>query len=160
MDPQPGDSLISLLDELQGIVEPPPVSMLPATWGWAVLAALVLAALVAVIWLWHRRRRRTAYRRAALAELRILVPDLAQGHLGALAALSRLIRRTALAAFPRAEVATLTGADWIAFLNRTGGTFDPFIAPLANGPYAPRPANFDGPALVAAARHWITRHHA
>lgn len=161
MDPEPpGDSLVSLLDQLHDAVPPPPVSMLPATWAWAVLATLVLAVLAAGVWLWRRRRRRTAYRRAALAELRTLAPDLAGGDPGALAALDRLLRRTALAAFPRAEVATLTGPDWVAFLDRTGGSLEAFAAPLATGPYAARPAAFDGPGLLRAARHWITRHHA
>lgn len=161
MDPDPpGDSLISLLDQLHDVAEPPPVSMAPATWAWAVLAGLIVAGLAAGLWLWLRHRRRTAYRRAALAELQALAPRLAAGDPGALAGLDRLIRRTALVAFPRAEVATLTGADWIAFLDRTGGAFAPFATPLGTGPYAPRPAAFDGPALLRAVRHWIARHHA
>ena len=161
MEPEPpGDSLISLIGQLHDIAPPPPVSMMPATWAWAALAAVLLAALAAGLRLWLGHRRRTAYRRAALAELRTLAPALARGDPGALAALDRLIRRTALAAFPRAEVATLAGADWIAFLDRTGGAFDPYAAPLVAGPYAPRPPAFDGPGLVGAARHWIARHHA
>ena len=158
--PQPGDSLVSLLDQLHDIVEPPPVSMMPATWGWAILAAVLVLLLAAATWSWLRHRRRTAYRRAALAELAALGPGLTHGDPTALAMLDRLIRRTALAAFPRAEVATLTGPDWIAFLDRTGGAFAPFTPALVSGPYAPAPPAFDGPALLKAARHWIARHHA
>jgi len=162
MEPEapPVDSLVELLDQLQDIVEPPPVSMAPATWTWAVLATLLLAlaALAAVAWLRHRRR--TAYRRAALAELDALAPALSRGDVPALAALAALIRRTALAAFPRDEVATLTGSGWIAFLDRTGGSFAPFAAALASGPYAADPPAFDGPRMLRAARHWIARHHA
>lgn len=159
-EPQPGDSLVSLLDQLYDIAEPPPVSMMPATWAWAVLAGLLLALLAFGLWAWLRHRRRTAYRRAALAELRALAPDLVAGDPAALAPLDRLIRRTALVAFPRPEVATLTGEAWIAFLDRTGGTFAPFGPALATGPYAPDPPAFDGAALLAAGRHWIARHHA
>jgi hypothetical protein len=42
----------------------------------------------------------------------------------ALAALAELLKRTALSAFPREEVAALTGAKWLAFLNRTGAAME------------------------------------
>ena len=163
MEPEapPVDSLVELLDQLQDIVEPPPVSMAPATWAWAVLAALLLALAALAACAWLRHRRRTAYRRAALAELDALAPALARGDAPALAALAALIRRTALAAFPRDEVATLTGSGWIAFLDRTGGSFAPFAAgarlrPLCRGPARLRRAR----GCSRAARHWIARHHA
>jgi hypothetical protein len=162
MDPQPQtvDNLVDLLDQLRDVVEPPPVSMVPATWGWAVLALLLLGAAALATWAWLRHRRVTAYRRAALAELRALTPTLERGDPGALAALERLLRRTALAAFPRAEVATLTGDAWLAFLDRTGGRFAAFGPGLAAAPYAPAPPAVDGRALLQAARHWIAHHHA
>lgn len=159
-DPQPGESLVSLLDQIRDAAAPPPVPMTPATWAWAVLAGAVALAVAAGLRLWLRHRSRTAYRRAALAELDALAPGLAAGDPRALAPLDRLIRRTALAAFPRAEVATLTGPAWIAFLDDAGGAFAPFAEALAVGPYAPDPAAFDGPGLLAAARRWIVRHHA
>jgi hypothetical protein len=74
MEPQPADSLIDLLDQLQDISEPPPVSMWPATWAWAVLAGLLLLALAIGVVALFRHRRATAWRRAALAELRRLAP--------------------------------------------------------------------------------------
>ena len=48
----------------------------------------------------------------------------------------------------------------LAFLDDAGGAFAPFAEALAVGPYAPDPAAFDGPGLLAAARRWIVRHHA
>ena len=159
-EPQPGESLVSFLDQIRDAAPPPPVPMTPATWAWAVLAGAAALALAAGTLLWLRHRRRTAYRRAALAELDALAPGLATGDPQTLVPLDRLIRRTALAAFPRAEVATLTGPAWIAFLDRTGGAFAPFAEALARGPYAPGPVAFDGPGLLAAARRWIARHHA
>jgi hypothetical protein len=162
MEPQapPVENLVELLDQLQDIVEPPPVSMAPSTWGWTALAGLLLALVALAAWAWLRHRRRTAYRRAALAELSALAPALSGGEAPALAALAELIRRTALVAFPRERIATLTGNGWIAFLDRTGGSFAPFGAALAAGPYAADPPAFDGPGLLRAARHWIARHHA
>lgn len=157
MEPEPADNLVDLLGQLRGLTAPPPVSMFPATWAWAI-AALVLAALLALAAVaWLRHRRGTAYRRAALAELRALEPALTAGDAGALARLATLLRRTALAAYPRRDVAALTGAEWLAFLARTGADFGPAGPALAAAPYrAPPP--FDGAALAEAARRWIRTH--
>ena len=159
MEPQPAESLVDLLDQLQDIAEPPPVSMAPATWAWAVLAALALALLAVAAAAFLRHRRATAYRRAARAELRALAPALEAGDPAALAAAEAVLRRTALAAFPRAEVAALTGGAWLGFLARTGGTLGAAGPALAAAPYAPTPA-FDGAAVLRAAERWIDRHHA
>lgn len=154
------ESLIGLLDQIQDIVEPGPVSMWPATPAWAVLALILLAVLGVAFGAYIRHRHATAYRRAALAELRALRPALEQADTQALARLDVLIRRTALAGFPRRDVASLTGAEWIAFLDRTGGRFEPFADALAVDPYR-RSAPFSGGrALAGAARHWIAHHHA
>ena len=59
-----------------------------------------------------RHRRATAWRRAALAELARLAPGLEAGDPAALAGLQTLLRRVALVAFPRVEVARLTGEAW------------------------------------------------
>jgi hypothetical protein len=157
--PQPADNLVDLLAQLGDIETPPPVSMLPATSAWAVVAALVLALLGLGLWAWLRHRRATAYRRAALAELHDLAPALVADDPAALARLATLLRRTALVAFPRAEVATLAGPDWLAFLARTGADFGPAGPALAAAPYT-RPPAFDGKAALAAARRWIRHHHA
>lgn len=155
------DSLVDLLDQLDDITEPPPVSMLPATPAWAVLALVLLAALALALRAWHRHRRRTAWRRAALAELRALAPGLEAGEPTALAALQTLLRRVALATAPRAQVAPLAGDGWARFLADTGfGAPAGALAPdLAAAPYRPAP-RFDGAAALAAARAWIRRRHA
>ncbi len=147
------DSLVTLLGELHDPVSPPPVSMWPATPAWWLLGALLLAALVLGAVAWRRHRRATAWRRAALGELAALAPALRTGDPEALAALQTLLRRVALATAPRAQVAPLTGAAWAAYIGEGG--LRPFAAALADAPY--RPAAYDGPALLAAARDWIRR---
>lgn len=148
------DSLISLLDQLHDIAEPPPVPMTPQTWAWAILAALAAVALVLALWLWARHRRATAWRRAALAELDALTPDLRTGDPTALASLQVLLRRVALATAPRPETAPLNGAAWTRVL---GSGFAGI--PLADAPYR-EITGYDGPAAVAAARAWIAARHA
>jgi hypothetical protein len=75
-------------------------------------------------WRWWRRWQAAAYRRAALAELQRLkarTADDAQ-RAPALQELSVLVKRTALAAFPRQAVASLSGTAWLEFLDHTGHT--------------------------------------
>jgi Domain of unknown function (DUF4381) len=111
------------LAHLADIVTPPPVSWMPHTLGWAVLAA---AALVLAIWVAaraYRRWRRARYRREALREIEL--HELALGDAGqraaALAALAVILKRVAMAAGPRADAACLSRARWIDFLNAHGG---------------------------------------
>ena len=70
------------------------------------------------------------------------------------------MRRVALAAWPREQVADLAGKDWLAFLDRTGGKgafTDGPGATLVTAPYA-REAAATAPGLGDLAARWI-RHH-
>ena len=79
--------------------------------------------------------------------------------------LPELVKRTALAAFPREEVASLSGIEWLQFLDRTGHT-DAFtrgrgrlLAELAYDPQVIAP--LDAAAveeLFSVIRRWIGRH--
>lgn len=148
------DSLVGLIDQLIEAPPPDPVSMLPQTAGWLwLLAGIVLATALVIRWrirVWHAN----TYRRAALAELDAAGTDSA--------AIAEILRRTALAVWPRTEIANLTGPAWIAFLNSTGGQGQfsgPVGKTLVAAPYRcqPPPAS---PDLQAAARHWIRQHKA
>lgn len=166
--PEPGsggESLVSLLNQLHDLREPPPVSMWPSTHAWWVLGAVLLLLLAVAIWRWLRHRRANAYRREALQRLGELEPALVRGEAGALAGLDELLRRTALAAFPRADVAALAGTEWAAYLDRglkghPGAGFQDIAPSLANAPYVRRTPTFDGAGLAKLARRWIRHHHA
>ncbi|QGU33119.1 DUF4381 domain-containing protein [Thermochromatium tepidum] len=101
---------------------PEPVSWWPPAPGWW-LVAVVLIALVLVVRPWWRRRSRASVQRAARRELARLGRELAVhgDRRRYLAELSHLLRRLALARYPRAQVAGLVGEDWLAFLDATGG---------------------------------------
>jgi hypothetical protein len=150
-------NLVDLLGRLHDIAEPPPVPMTPQTWGWAVAALLLLAALGTALVAFLRYRRATVWRRAALAELQALAPALRAGDPDALARLETLLRRVALATAPRPDTAPLTGAAWTGYLATTGGGFGDL--PLADAPYR-LVAGYDGAAALAAARRWIGARHA
>lgn len=148
----PPPNLVDLIEQLQQPPEPPPVSMMPQTWGWAGLAMLLAIFLVWLVWRLWRHRQSNAYRRAALAELDRAGDDPA--------AIARLLRRTALAVWPRESVASLTGEAWLDFLSRTGG--DAFAGEagqiLLRAPW--RREARRSPELRHAAAHWIRHHRA
>jgi hypothetical protein len=141
---------INLVDLINRLSEPPapePVSLVPQTAGWWVVGVLMLLALASGIWRIWRHWRAEAYRRVALRQLDRAAHDPA--------AIAMVLRRAALAAYPRREVAGLAGEDWVAFLRRTGDF--PIAAALAltRGPYT---SGSDAGQLRKAAEHWIRTH--
>ena len=146
------ESLVGLIDQLIEPVPPALVPLVPQTWGWVALAVLFAALALWGLWLGHRRRVANAYRRAALAEL---------DRAGTTAELAAVLRRAALAAFPRAEVASLTGADWTNFLSRTARSRFPDTAgeELRRAPYRD-PGAAPSPELRRAAERWLKTHRA
>ncbi|MCK0198546.1 DUF4381 domain-containing protein [Ancylobacter sp. 6x-1] len=139
------------LSRLADIAVPPPVPWWPPAAGWWMIAAALLAALLILIAAGIRHWRRDAYRRAALAELSGL------GSGADAAAISDVLKRTALAAYPRQTVASLTGSAWLAFLDRTGGTNDFTEAGGFAASVSGVRASSDN-ALLAAGRRWVKRH--
>ena len=143
---------------LRDIHLPDPVSAWPPAPGWWATAALVLAALAAVL-LWRRGRGQRRLRRAALQELESLHARFTRdGDASRLCAdLSALLRRSALLAVPRREVAGLTGERWLAWLDQ-GRPERPFQdgpgRALAEAPYRPD-TGVDALALLALCRHWL-----
>jgi hypothetical protein len=157
-----------IADPVAGLIDiplPQHVSLWPATWPARIAIVLLLAAAVATIWQFARHRRANRYRREALGELK-RIEHAANGMAAqqTAAQLSLLVRRTALAAFPREQIAPLAGEAWLAFLDHgLGGTEFTNGAGrlLASAPYAPTaPGERQLAALVELTGRWIRRHHA
>ncbi|QPM88993.1 DUF4381 domain-containing protein [Pseudooceanicola algae] len=144
------DNLIDLINQLIQPPPPDPVTMTPQTWGWVVLAGLLALVLCGALWRWLAHRRANAYRRAALFQLQ---------NAATTAEVAVILRRAALAAYPRAQVAGLTGPAWTAFLTDSGkATFPEAEATeLTRAPYRDETAA-PSPALIAAAGHWLRSH--
>ena len=144
-------TLVELLDLLESVPEPPQILLWPQTVGWIWLG---LAVVCVVAWLGRRcltNRRANAYRRAALKAIVTAGDDPA--------ALAVIVRRAALAGYPRAEVAGLYGEDWLAFLDEAYGGTGFREGPgrlLAVAPYAPATRAPDLTSLVAM---WVRHHH-
>lgn len=102
-------------DQLDGLVEVPApdgISWYPQTAGWDILGMLILLLGFYLLAGRFRRYLANAYRRGALAELECIRSA------GDYQRVPRLLKRTALYAYPRDQVSHLVGADWEQWLDR------------------------------------------
>ncbi|CAM3974308.1 DUF4381 domain-containing protein [Bordetella tumbae] len=163
------DTPVLGLDQLQELALPAPPAYWPQTWGWAVVAVLLLLGIGWMAVWGYRRHRRNLYRRQALRALEQLNREIAANPL-AIRELPGLLKRTALAAQldgQRTRVAALHGDGWLNYLQESAG--QP-VLPDGSGrvllalAYAPDETvrSLDGETLkglIAASRLWMERHH-
>lgn len=149
------------LQNLNDIVLPEAVALWPPAPGWYVVIAVLLVLLTWGLFRVLKAWRKDTYRREAKRELASI---LAGGEASA-AQIPPLLKRAALAAWPRQDVAGLNGPAWHAFLDRTAAT-DRFCAGAgdvldrlsygASGGYTASEADIE--TLGAAAEHWLKHH--
>jgi hypothetical protein len=151
----------SSLNNLNGIVLPPEVPWWPLAPGWYVLAGVLLLLLCWFLIRTFQRHRRNRYRRSGLAELNSLrlagAPDSVMG-------IPPLLKRVALAAYPRKIVASASGREWARILDHTAGTedFESRIGSLLDqAAYQDDSLDEAGRnELFRAAEQWIRSHRA
>jgi hypothetical protein len=97
------------LDKLHDFYQSSPPAWTPQTIGWYVVFVLFGLLIVWLIFRTVRHWMRNRYRREALRELAATSPD----------QFSTLLKRTALAVWPRERVASLNGKAWLTFLSET-----------------------------------------
>jgi Ca-activated chloride channel family protein len=158
--PAPADPVAGLID----IPLPREVSLWPQTWEARIAIMLLLVAVTGSVWHLLHRRRVNRYRREALAELNQIEHARNGAGPDSLSKLTVLVRRTALAAFPREQVAPLLGPAWLSFLDRSygGREFSEGVGRLlVSGPYRQLPPDdAELKSLVVLIRRWIRGHHA
>jgi hypothetical protein len=155
-----GLNLPELLDLLHGIVMPDPVPLRPMTPGWLILAGWLLAVLILGARYLIRLRRLNRYRREALAVLKTIEGERDLSPVESAQQIAALLKRTALAAYPRQQVASLSGKEWAQFLRESANNdrqIADAAASLAAASYRP---DADGRELSAPARRWIRLHRA
>ncbi len=140
---------------------PEAIGWWPLAPGWWVLIGAALIGLGFLVRHWRRTRSRSAARRYALRQLKVIVHEY-EGHKDAVAfgaSVSELLRRTMLAYAPRKKVAGLTGEEWLAWLDQdlaqpvfvSGPGRQLLDLPYRNPEPELRVADMD--RLVAAVRH-------
>lgn len=100
------------LGDFNEVVSPPAIDWLPQTPGWYVVGAVLIAWVSQRLWFQLKNWYRNRYRREARERL----CQLGDSSTGA-AEINGLLKLTALAAFSRQQVASLSGDDWVRFLN-------------------------------------------
>jgi hypothetical protein len=158
VNPYEGLNLPQLLELMHERVVPEPIPWMPQTGGWWILAAWLGAIILILAVYAYRKWAANAYRREALQALKDLAAHAQADPTHTATQIAILVKRTALAAYPRQQVAPLYGDQWAEFL-REAARDDPVIDQaadeLARAAYR---ADVDGAALVAPARRWIRVH--
>ncbi len=146
------------LQELRDVHLPDPISWWPPAFGWWMIVVALFVVVCLVLWA-RAYRQRTRPRRLALAQLQEVKQQFAahSDEQQTITLLSGLLRRVAIAVFPRSHVAGLSGQSWLQFLDQTGHTTQFSDGPgqcLLSGPYQPH-----GPAsaadLIPLIERWI-----
>jgi hypothetical protein len=141
------------LSKLHGFYQPPAPSWRPQTTGWYILFCLIGLLAIWIAWKALLYRRRNRYRRAALSALDQC--DLEE--------IPELLKRTAIAAWPREEVASLTGDPWVQFFgdHLSDRNHLPSAAALLTDLSSREPSisSDDEAQLRKVAAYWIRKHH-
>ncbi len=153
--PNPSPELAKLHD----IHLPEAIGWWPLAIGWYVLAVLLLLSVFVGLYTLHRRQQHAYPKRQALRLLEQYQQQhqqSADSHMIS-ARISELLKRVALAYFPRDKVAALQGAEWIEFLNRTGTgvEFHQVSYELLELPYQSKPDQQGLDTLFLMAQRWI-----
>jgi len=147
--------------DLRDIHAAPPPAFWPPAPGWWLLAVIVLIALVVLaVWAWRRYRRHRQEQLILLEVERLSNCYSIENSIGFITDISTLLRRVAIRRYSLAAVASLTGADWLRFLDETGGAGD-FAngvgQVLETGPYQSDLNEVPAEELLALARRWISK---
>ena len=161
----PGATSEDPLAQLRDLHLPQAVADWPPALGWWLLAGLVFFGLVWSMRALYWRYKSNAYRRFAQRELKAIVTEHAetQDARRALSRLQFLMKRVAMTAFNRAEVAALSGVTWTQFLYATSTTNQFSLGPgelLIDGPYQATQdhASHELTALFSLCAEWLKHH--
>jgi hypothetical protein len=146
-----------MLGDFVEVVPPGAINWWPQTAGWAWLGVVLF--LLAGRWGWKQTLHwyRNRYRREAQKQLQQL-----RAANTPVREINRLLKLTSLAAFPREQVAALSGKPWVDFLNRqcSAPVFNEQQSRmLALATYSDTPLEeASREQLLQASLDWIQRH--
>ena len=153
----------SPLDRLADIHLPDSVSWWPLAPGWWILLALVIIALIG-FFMWRQRKTQNVYRDVAQHQLDGIYADYQQTQNAAayLQALSLLLRRIALTAYPHSFNASIKGKEWLQWLDQVCPALQEKFSSelgesLLTSAYQKNP-NIDVNGLQQLSSQWIRLH--
>jgi len=143
---------------LKDIHLPEAIGWWPPAIGWWLLAVLIPLLLVFLYWIFKHLIRKTAIK-TAKKNLAAIKHNPALDNNQKLRELSMLIRRVAISVTPRTEAASLTGRQWLAFLDKsvTGAPFSEGCGwLLADAPYRNTPpSELEISQLISLCEDWL-----
>jgi hypothetical protein len=115
-----------VLAQLKDIHLPPPIYWWPLAPGWYVLFTLSVFLIIALAYFAFQKIRNGQAKKQALRLLSRYQSAYEKNHntQETSAQISELLKRVALVYFPRIQVASLHGQDWLNFLNQTSRGMD------------------------------------
>jgi hypothetical protein len=157
-----GNYLIHGIDE---IIVPDAVPWWPSAPAWKVLGVIMVLLLMAQALRWTKHWWRNRYRREALRQLEQIQRKAGTQLQDVVEVLPYYIKVTALQAYPREDVASLSGSDWLSFLDASysGPAFSAGTGKkLLSVSYLPREQwqmdDTESQKLIEMSRKWIARH--
>ena len=143
---------------LRDIHLPDPISWWPPAPGWWILSALLIVGTVLAVIYTQYRRKRNRVRRMSLKEIDAIqyAFSVHKERARVVRELSVLLRRVCVSRYPRTEVASLTGFEWMSFLDRNLDSRPFREGPgkvLMTEPYRKDP-EIDTNALLSLCRRW------
>ncbi len=127
------------LTQLKDIHLPPAVGWWPLAPGWYALIVLIFVLIGLISFLCYKRYLNTRAKKQALVLLQNYLTFYEKDHNVQLASarISELLKRVALVYYPREEVASIHGQEWIGFLNKTskGLDFESVKSMLLDSPF-------------------------
>ena len=154
MDPQ--------LPQLKDIHLPGSPDMWPLALGWWILLAVLLGLVFWFILVVKKYLNNQKHKRMLFEELAQLERKLkASPNKTHVTEINILLRRLALAYYPNEKVASLTGCDWLKFLDESGNT-EKFSKGagriLIDAPYrSGELENYNGDEFIPLIRNWVTK---
>ena len=148
--------------QLKDIHLPPAPGIWPLALGWWLLLVILL---IFIVWMFFVSRKLLLIRkhkRMLLKEMTQLEQKLKDSpDKETITDTNILLRRIALAYYPEEKIASLTGANWLAFLDKSGGTTNFSQGAgriLIEAPYrSDQPENYNAKELISLVRLWVKR---
>lgn len=153
------------LPKLHDIHLPDSPGIWPLAIGWWILLGLVLLAALWFYLRWRKQRKLKEQRDLIFSKLNALEKNL-QNKPGnqAIAEINTLLRQLAVNFYPRSKIASLTGSQWLQFLDQSGKTNEFSKGAgriLIDAPYQPDNSdglsNFNKDEFIPLVRRWVKK---